>query len=121
MKIGIGCYPTFGGSGIVATELAMALAEGGDEIPFISYALPSRLALSTRASASTRCDQPLPALQFPPWSLALASKMVEVARYQGLDLLHVHYAVPNAVSAMLAAMISPPSRCTWSRRCTART
>ena len=109
MKIGISCYPTFGGSGIVATELAMALAEGGDEVHVISYALPSRLALvDPRLFFHEVAITHYPLFEYPPWSLALASKMVEVARYQGLDLLHVHYAVPNAVSAVLARSILAP-------------
>lgn len=111
MKIGISCYPTFGGSGIVATELAMALAEGGDEVHVISYALPSRLTLADpRLFFHEVAITHYPLFEYPPWSLALASKMVEVARYQGLDLLHVHYAVPNAVSAVLARSILAPHR-----------
>ena len=111
MKIGISCYPTFGGSGIVATELAMALAEGGDEVHVISYALPSRLTLADpRLFFHEVAITHYPLFEYPPWSLALASKMVEVARYQGLDLLHVHYAVPNAVSAVLARSILAPRR-----------
>jgi N-acetyl-alpha-D-glucosaminyl L-malate synthase BshA len=109
MRIGISCYPTFGGSGVVATELAMALASGGDEVHVISYALPSRLALVSPKLFFHEVVVPhYPLFEYPPYSLALASKMAEVARFQGLDLLHVHYAVPNAVSAILAREIVAP-------------
>ncbi len=109
MRIGISCYPTFGGSGVVATELAMALAAGGDQVHVISYALPSRLALVSPNVFFHEVVVPhYPLFEYPPYSLALASKMAEVARFQGLDLLHVHYAVPNAVSAILARDIVAP-------------
>ncbi|MCB1008122.1 MAG: N-acetyl-alpha-D-glucosaminyl L-malate synthase BshA [Acidobacteria bacterium] len=109
MRIGISCYPTFGGSGVVATELAMALASGGDEVHVISYALPSRLSLVSPNLFFHEVVVPhYPLFEYPPYSLALASKMAEVARFQGLDLLHVHYAVPNAVSAILAREIVAP-------------
>ena len=109
MKIGISCYPSFGGSGIVATELAMALAEGGDEVHVISYAPPSRLSLLTPRLFYHEVLVPnYPLFEYPPFSLALATKMVEVARHQGLDVMHVHYAVPNAVSAVLAKQILAP-------------
>jgi len=103
MKIGISCYPTLGGSGVVATELAMVLAATGDEVHVISYAMPSRLQLVHPRLAFHEVVVPhYPLFEFPPYSLALATKMVEVATYQKLDLLHVHYAIPNAVSAVLA-------------------
>lgn len=103
MKIGISCYPTLGGSGVVATELAMALAAGGDEVHVISYAMPTRLQLiDPRLSFHEVVVPHYPLFDYPPYSLALATKMAEVATYQELDLLHVHYAVPNAVSAVLA-------------------
>jgi N-acetyl-alpha-D-glucosaminyl L-malate synthase BshA len=110
MRVGISCYPTYGGSGIVATELAMALAEGGDEVHVISYALPSRLTLCTPRIFFHEVVTPRYPLfdQYPPYSLALTTKMVEVARHQHLDVLHVHYAVPNAVSAVLAREILAP-------------
>lgn len=109
MRIGISCYPTFGGSGVVATELAMALASGGDEVHVISYALPSRLSLVSPNLFFHEVVVPhYPLFEYPPYSLALASKMAEVARFQGLDVLHVHYAVPNAVSAILAREIVAP-------------
>jgi N-acetyl-alpha-D-glucosaminyl L-malate synthase BshA len=109
MKIGISCYPTFGGSGVVATELAMALASSGDEVHVISYAPPSRLQLvDPRLSFHEVVVPHYPLFEYPPYSLALATKMVEVARHQGLEVLHVHYAVPNAVSAVLARQILQP-------------
>lgn len=110
MRIGISCYPTYGGSGIVATELAMALADGGDEVHVISYALPSRLSLlNTRLSFHEVVTPTYPLFDnFPPYSLALSTKMVEVARHHRLDVLHVHYAIPNAVSAVMARDILAP-------------
>lgn len=109
MKIGISCYPTYGGSGVVASELAMALADGGDEVHVISYAMPSRLVIrSPRLSFHEVVVPRYPLFEYPPYSLALATKMVEVTRHTGLDLLHVHYAVPNAVSAVLARQIVAP-------------
>ena len=114
MKIGISCYPTFGGSGVVASELAMALADGGDEVHVISYAMPSRLTIrSPRLYFHEVVVPRYPLFDYPPYSLALATKMVEVARHQDLDLMHVHYAVPNAVSAVLARQILAPRRCRW--------
>jgi N-acetyl-alpha-D-glucosaminyl L-malate synthase BshA len=110
MRIGISCYPTFGGSGIVATELAMALADGGDEVHVISYAPPSRLSfLSPRIYFHEVVTPTYPLFDnYPPFSLALSTKMVEVARHQQLEVLHVHYAIPNAVSAVLARDILAP-------------
>ncbi len=109
MKIGISCYPTFGGSGVVATELAMALAASGDEVHVISYALPSRLDLINPNLTFHEVVVPrYPLFEYPPYSLALATKMVEVTRHHQLDLMHVHYAVPNAVSAILARQILAP-------------
>ena len=109
MKIGISCYPTFGGSGVVATELAMALAAGGDDVHVISYALPSRLSLlDPRIHFHEVVVPHYPLFEYPPYSLALASKMAEMARYERLEVMHVHYAVPNAVSAILARQILAP-------------
>ena len=114
MKIGISCYPTYGGSGVVATELAMALAAGGDEVHVISYALPSRLALLEATAPQARLSfhqvvvPHYPLFEYPPYSLALATKIVEITRHHQLDLVHVHYAVPNAVSAILARTILQP-------------
>lgn len=109
MRIGISCYPTFGGSGVVATELAHALAASGDEVHVLSYALPARLdPLCPNLYFHEVVVPHYPLFEYPPYSLALASKMAEVARYRQLDLLHVHYAVPNAVSAILAREIVSP-------------
>ena len=111
MRIGISCYPTWGGSGVVATELAMSLASAGDEVHVISYALPTRLQLTDPRLFFHEVVVPhYPLFEYPPYSLALASKMAEIARHQRLDLLHVHYAVPNAVSAILAREIVAPLR-----------
>ena len=103
MKIGITCYPTFGGSGVVATELGVALADRGDEVHFISYALPSRLDLPRERVHFHEVVAPTyPLFVSPPYTLALATKMAEVAANAKLDLLHVHYALPHAISAILA-------------------
>jgi N-acetyl-alpha-D-glucosaminyl L-malate synthase BshA len=103
MKIGITCYPTYGGSGVIATELGKALALKGHEIHFISYALPFRLTNFVENVVFHEVEMSsYPLFEFPLYSLALASKMVEVAEYEKLDLLHVHYAIPHAVSAFLA-------------------
>ena len=103
MKIGITCYPTFGGSGVVATELGVALADRGDEVHFISYALPSRLELPRERVHFHEVVAPsYPLFVSPPYTLALATKMAEVAARAKLDLLHVHYALPHAISAILA-------------------
>ncbi|HVT15830.1 MAG TPA: N-acetyl-alpha-D-glucosaminyl L-malate synthase BshA [Thermoanaerobaculia bacterium] len=110
MRVGISCYPTYGGSGIVATELAMALAEDGDEVHVISYALPSRLSfLNSRLFFHEVITPRYPLFDdYPPYSLALSTKMVEVARHSRLDVLHVHYAIPNAASAIMAREIVAP-------------
>jgi N-acetyl-alpha-D-glucosaminyl L-malate synthase BshA len=107
MKIGITCYPTFGGSGVVATELGIALAARGDEVHFISYALPSRLDLPRERVHFHEVVAPsYPLFVTPPYTLALATKMAEVAAHAKLDLLHVHYALPHAISAILAREMS---------------
>ena len=107
MRIGITCYPTFGGSGVVATELGLALAKHGDDVHFISYALPSRLnVLHERVHFHEVTVTPYPLFDpYPPYTLALATKMAEVAAYEKLDILHVHYAIPHAISAYLAKQI----------------
>jgi N-acetyl-alpha-D-glucosaminyl L-malate synthase BshA len=107
MKIGITCYPTFGGSGVVATELGLALAKRGDEVHFISYAMPSRLnVLHERVHFHEVNVTPYPLFDpYPPYTLALATKMAEVAAYEKLEVLHVHYAIPHAISAYLAKQI----------------
>ena len=94
---------------MVATELAMALAREGDEVHVISYALPFRLELVDPRLTYHEVQVPrYPLFEYPPYSLALATQIVEVARHQKLDLVHVHYAVPNAVSAVLAREILEP-------------
>src|SRR6202140_5420055 len=110
MRIGITCYPTFGGSGVVATELGIALAKMGDDVHFISYALPSRLnVMHKRVRFHEVTVTPYPLFDpYPPYTLALATKMAEVADYERLDVLHVHYAIPHAISAHLAAQILGP-------------
>ena len=103
MRIGITCYPTYGGSGVVATELGIELAAMGHEVHFISYSQPFRL--SGRDDGIFYHEVPVssyPLFEFPPYDLALASRMAEVAEFCNLDLLHVHYAIPHSVSALLA-------------------
>ncbi len=109
VKIGITCYPTYGGSGIVATELGMELADRGHEIHFISYALPMRLNRIMPNIFFHEVEVPAyPLFDHPPYTLVLATKMAEVAESHGLDLLHCHYAIPHSVSAFLAkSMIHP--------------
>ena len=103
MKIGITCYPTYGGSGVIATELGKELAMRGHQVHFISYALPFRLNNFVENIVFHEVEMSsYPLFEFPLYSLALASKMVEVAEYEKLDLLHVHYAIPHASSAFLA-------------------
>jgi len=103
MRIGITCYPTYGGSGVVATELGLELAQLGHEIHFISYAQPIRL---TGPHPNIHYHEvevsSYPLFDYPPYDLALATRMAEVADFYELDLLHVHYAIPHSVSAMLA-------------------
>jgi N-acetyl-alpha-D-glucosaminyl L-malate synthase BshA len=103
MNIGITCYPTYGGSGVVATELGKALAERGHAVHFISYALPMRLTGFMDNVVFHEVEMSsYPLFDFPLYTLALASKMVEVAKYEKLDLFHCHYAIPHATSAYLA-------------------
>jgi N-acetyl-alpha-D-glucosaminyl L-malate synthase BshA len=103
MRIGITCYPTYGGSGIVATELGLELAQRGHEVHFISYANPIRLDPDTPGIHYHEVEvSTYPLFQYPPYSLALASRMAEVAERHKLDLLHVHYAIPHSISALLA-------------------
>ncbi len=103
MKIGVTCYPTYGGSGIVATELGLELANRGHEIHFISYANPIRLDAGIPRIHYHEVEvSTYPLFQYPPYSLALASRMAEVAERYELDLLHVHYAIPHSISALLA-------------------
>jgi N-acetyl-alpha-D-glucosaminyl L-malate synthase BshA len=115
MKIGITCYPTYGGSGVVATELGMELAARGHEVHFISYAPPIRLTeLDDQPEVARRiCYHEVevmayPLFDHPPYALALATQMAEVAEHYQLDLLHVHYAIPHSVSAYLAKAMRAP-------------
>jgi N-acetyl-alpha-D-glucosaminyl L-malate synthase BshA len=106
MNIGITCYPTYGGSGVVASELGKSLADRGHRIHFISYAMPFRLngfmnnIVYHEVEVST-----YPLFDFPLYTPALASKIVEVAKFEKLDILHAHYAIPHAISAYLAKQI----------------
>jgi N-acetyl-alpha-D-glucosaminyl L-malate synthase BshA len=111
VKVGITCYPTYGGSGIVATELGMELANRGHEVHFISYANPIRLDPGTPRVHYHEVEvSTYPLFQYPPYCLALASRMAEVAERYSLDLLHVHYAIPHSISAMLAQQMLAPRR-----------
>ena len=111
MNVGITCYPTYGGSGIVATELGMELAARGYQVHFISYANPIRL-----DPGIPRIDYhevevaTYPLFQYPPYTLALASRMAEVAEAYDLDLLHVHYAIPHSIAALLAQQMLAAAR-----------
>jgi N-acetyl-alpha-D-glucosaminyl L-malate synthase BshA len=107
LKIGITCYPTVGGSGVVATELGKMLAEKGHEIHFISSSLPFRLGKMYHNIYYHQVDvNQYSVFQYPPYDIALASKMAEVVNREKLDLLHVHYAIPHAVCAILAKQMS---------------
>lgn len=106
MKIGIVCYPTYGGSGVVATELGIALAKEGHDVHFITYSQPTRLDFFNENLFYHEVDiRNYPLFQYPPYELALASKLVEVIKYEKLDLLHVHYAIPHASAAYLTKEI----------------
>lgn len=106
MKIGIVCYPTFGGSGVVATELGKALAKEGHKIHFITYRQPTRLDFFSENLFYHEVDiKSYPLFEHAPYELALASKMVNVVKYENLDLLHVHYAIPHASAAYMAKQI----------------
>lgn len=106
MKIGIVCYPTYGGSGVVATELGKALANQGHKVHFITYSQPTRLDYLNDNLYYHKVDiRTYPLFEYPPYELALASKMVNVAMVEKLDLLHVHYAIPHASAAYMAREI----------------
>lgn len=106
MNIGIVCYPTFGGSGVVATELGKALAQRGHRVHFITYSQPVRLDFFNENLFYHEVYVPTyPLFQFPPYESALASKMVDIAQNEHLDVLHVHYAIPHASAAFLAKQI----------------
>ena len=103
MKIGITCYPTYGGSGAVATELGLQLAERGHEVHFVSYAQPFRLGhFRERVFFHEVEMEDYPLFEHPPYSLALSVAIHDTARKEGLDLMHVHYAIPHATSAWVA-------------------
>jgi L-malate glycosyltransferase len=105
-KIGIVCYPTFGGSGVVATELGKALAKEGHKVHFITYSQPSRLDFLNENLFYHEVNiRSYPLFEFAPYELALASKMVDVVKNEKLDLLHVHYAIPHASAAYMAKQI----------------
>jgi N-acetyl-alpha-D-glucosaminyl L-malate synthase BshA len=106
MKIGIVCYPTFGGSGVVATELGIALAKEGHQVHFITYSQPTRFDFFNENLFYHEVDMmAYPLFQYPPYETALASKMVDVVKYEKLDVLHVHYAIPHASAAFIAKQI----------------
>jgi L-malate glycosyltransferase len=106
MKIGITCYPTYGGSGVVATELGKELAQKGHQVHFISYAMPHRLNKFYENIFFHEVEfSNYPLFEHSLYTLALASKMIEVIEYEKLDLMHVHYAIPHAASAYLAKQI----------------
>lgn len=105
-KIGIVCYPTFGGSGVVATELGKALAKEAHKVHFITYSQPTRLDFLNENLFYHEVDfHTYPLFEYPPYELALASKMVSVVKNEKLDLLHVHYAIPHASAAYMAKQI----------------
>jgi N-acetyl-alpha-D-glucosaminyl L-malate synthase BshA len=111
VKVGITCYPTYGGSGIVATELGLELAGRGHEVHFITYSNPIRLDQDVPRIHYHEVEvSTYPLFQYPPYCLALASRMAEVAESYNLDVLHVHYAVPHSISALLAQQMLAPTR-----------
>lgn len=106
MRIGIVCYPTFGGSGVVATELGISLAEQGHQVHFITYNLPARLdVLKENIFYHEVIVSDYPLFDYTPYELVLTSKIVDVVKYEKLDLLHVHYAIPHASAAYMAQRI----------------
>lgn len=117
MRIGITCYPTYGGSGVVATELGIELAHRDHQVHFISYSQPIRL---TEAHPNIHFHEVevsrYPLFEYPPYDLALATRMAEVAHLYDLDLLHVHYAIPHSVSAMLARQMMASDNANKPRR-----
>jgi N-acetyl-alpha-D-glucosaminyl L-malate synthase BshA len=111
MNVGITCYPTYGGSGIVATELGMELAARGHEVHFITYSNPIRLDPGIPRIHYHEVEvSNYPLFQYPPYCLALASRMAEVAECYDLDLLHVHYAIPHSIAALLAQQMLAAAR-----------
>ena len=111
MNIGITCYPTYGGSGIVATELGLELANRGHDVHFITYSNPIRLDPGIPRIHYHEVEvSNYPLFQYPPYCLALASRMSDVADAYNLDLLHVHYAIPHSIAALLAQQMLAPKR-----------
>jgi len=111
VRIGITCYPTYGGSGIVATELGLELANRGHDVHFITYANPIRLDPGTPRIFYHEVEvSTYPLFQYPPYCMALASRMAEVAEVYDLDVLHVHYAIPHSIAALLAQQMLAPRR-----------
>src|SRR5438105_8076743 len=111
MKIGIRCYPTYGGSGVVATELGIELARRGHQVHFITYSPPFRLTEPEPNISYHEVEvSHYPLFDYPPYDLALATRMAEVAEIYELDLLHVHYAIPHSVSALLAKQMLATGR-----------
>jgi len=106
MKIGIVCYPTYGGSGVVATEIGLGLAEKGHEVHFITYKRPARLSpFHENVYMHEVSSMKYPLFEYAPYETALASKMVDVVKYEQLDILHVHYAIPHAAVAYMAKQV----------------
>lgn len=106
MKIGIVCYPTFGGSGVLATELGIGLAKRGHHVHFITYRQPARLApYQENIFYHEVSNEDYPLFEFPPYDTTLASKLVDVIKYEKLDILHVHYAIPHAAIAYMVKKI----------------
>jgi L-malate glycosyltransferase len=106
MKIGVVCYPTYGGSGVVATELGLGLAKRGHQIHFITYRRPVRLpTFHENIFFHEVTGEDYPLFEYPPYDTALTSKLVDVVKYENLDLLHVHYAIPHATVAYMAKKI----------------
>jgi len=114
VNVGITCYPSYGGSGVVGAELGLELAQRGHQVHFISYASPMRLEDGGRDHERVRFHPvnmlAYPLFEYPPYALALASKLCEVAHSESLDLIHMHYAIPHAVSAYLAREMCKASR-----------
>ena len=116
-KIGITCYPTYGGSGVVATELGIELAARGHQIHFITSSLPFRLSGREANIHFHEVDvYHYPLFEHPPYDLALATRMAEVAEFYCLDLLHVHYAIPHSISALLARQMTETQQAVERRR-----
>jgi len=109
MKIGVLCYPTYGGSGVVATELGRAMAQRGHEVHFVNHMLPVRLQGETYSKNIFFHEVTVPSyplFAYPPWTMALTGRVVHVIQEYGLDLIHAHYAVPHSLIAVLARQIA---------------